>query len=167
MQMKLTGYLIVALLITGMLSACGFHLRGSVALPQGLQSTAVQGVTEYSELDLALKRAFRHGGYPLTTLENAATTLKVNKNSFSRRVLSVNSAGNPNEYELSYFLQFELLDKNKQEILPQQTISLFRSYRYNPDVRLAKEAEENRLQKNMVNDAVKQLIRRISIAMKK
>ena len=164
---KLTKRLTILLLLTGILSACGFHLRQGVALPENLQATSLQGVSEFSVLNLAFKRTFNSAGYSLVGASEAQSVLKVNKNTFSRRVLSVNSNGDPNEYELTYHLDVVLLDNKNKEILPEQSISLFRSYRYNPDIRLAKEAEENRLKKNMINDAVRQVMRRISIALKK
>lgn len=144
------------------LNACGFHLRESVALPENLQATAVQGVSEYSNLDLSLKRAFRQAGHPLTTLASASAVLQVTKNIFTRRVLSVNSNGVANEYELKYTLGFKLLDTGNNPLLPEQTITLYRSYRYDPDIALAKAAEEERLQKAMTDYAVKQLLRRLS-----
>jgi len=148
--------------LTLLLSACGFHLRESVLLPENLQATAVQGVSEYSNLDLSLKRAFRQAGYPLTTPSNASAILVVTKNAVSRRVLSVNAAGVANEYELKYTLQLKLLDTDQKELVPPQTITVYRSYHYDPDIVLSKAAEEERLQKDMTDYAVKQLIRRIS-----
>lgn len=158
---------VLLLLFAGLLSACGFHLRESVTLPESFQSTAILGVTEFSDLDMALKRNFSFAGISLQEKENAQVLLKVTKNAFSRKVLSVDTAGNANEYELGYRLTFSLLDSNKKEILPANTIRLFRTYHFNPDVRLAKEAEEKYLKKSMVNDAARQVMRRISIALKK
>ena len=156
----------VLLLLSGILSACGFHLRQGVALPENLQATSLQGVSEFSDLSLAFKRNFNSAGYSLVEASAAQSVLKITQNKFSRRVLSVNSNGDPNEYELTYHLKAVLLDDKNKEIMPEQSISLFRSYRYNPDIRLAKEAEEERLRKNMINDAVRQVMRRIGIALK-
>lgn len=162
MKAKRLLRLIIIGYLTLLLSACGFHLRESVSLPESLQATAVQGVSEYSNLDLSLKRAFRQAGYPLTTVGNASAILVVTQNVVSRRVLSVNATGVANEYELKYTLGFKLMDSEKNQLMPEQTITLYRSYRYNPDIVLAKTAEEERLQKDMTDYAVKQLIRRIS-----
>lgn len=163
---KLTVHPGVLLLITVLLSGCGFHLRESVELSENLQATALQGVTEFSDLDLAFKSNFNRAGYALVDIDSAQTLLKVNKNRFSRRVLSVNSAGNPNEYELTYQLSVVLIDTENKEIMSPQGIRLYRSYGYNPDVRLAKDAEENQIKINMINDAVRQVMHRISVALK-
>jgi LPS-assembly lipoprotein len=154
------------LLLTGLLSACGFHLRESTTLPEKLQATALQGVAEFSDLDMAFKRSFRRAGYALVEQESAQTIIKINKNKFERRVLSVNASGDPNEYELSYNLKVTLLDSQGRELLPQQSIRQFRSYGYSPDIRLAKDAEELQLKKSMINDAVRQIMHRINVKMK-
>ena len=167
MKVKQLLRLITIGYLTFLLSGCGFHLRESVSLPESLQATAVQGVSEYSNLDLSLKRAFSQAGYPLITAGNASVVLVVMKNVISRRVLSVNTAGVANEYELKYLLRFKLMDSESKQLVPEQTITLYRSYRYNPDVVLAKTAEEERLQIDMTEQAVKQLVRRISAKLKK
>ena len=150
-----------------LLSACGFHLREDVALPESMQTTALQGVAEFSELDLAFKRNFNRAGYALVETSGAQSILKVNKNKFSRRVLSVNSAGDPNEYELTYQLSAVLVDAANKEIMPPQSIRLYRSYRYDSDVRLAKDAEESHIKKTMMNDAVRQILHRMSVTLRK
>ena len=142
-------------------------MRESVSLPERLQATAVQGANEYSNLGLSLKRAFRQAGYPLTTPGNASAILVITKNTVSRRVLSVTTAGVANEYELKYLLRFKLMDSENKQLMPEQTITLYRSYRYDPDIVLAKAAEEERLQKDMTEVAVKQLMRRISTKLTK
>lgn len=157
---------ITVLCISGLLSACGFHLRESVAFPEKLQAAAIHGVTEFSELDLAFRKAFHKAGYALVTRDTAQTILKVNTNKFSRRVLSVNSTGDPNEYELTYLLEVAVLDNDNKQVMPEQTIKLFRGYRYNPNIRLAKDAEEARLKTNMINDAVRQVLHRIGTVLK-
>jgi len=144
------------------LSACGFHLREAATLPVQLQALSVQGVEAYSVLDLSLKQGFYQAGYPLTTKANASAFLVIEKNTTKQRVLSINSVGVANEYELKYHLQFRLVDTENKTLLPQQTITAYRSYRYNPDIVLAKKSEEQRLRKAMTEYAVQQVIRRIS-----
>ena len=150
-----------------MLSACGFHLRERSAVPETLQATALTGVSEYSELDLAFKHYFHRAGYTLIEKDKAQTILKVSKEKFTRRVLSVNVNGDPNEYELKYQLTVSLLDNDNKEIMPPQTVTLYRSYGFNPDVRLAKEAEETHLRKMMIADAVKEIMHRASVVLNK
>lgn len=150
-----------------MLSACGFHLRERAALPETLQATALTGVSEYSELDQAFKQYFYRAGYTLIEKENAQTILKVRKEKFARRVLSVNVNGDPNEYELNYQLTVSLVDNDNKEMMPAQTVTQYRSYGFNPDVRLSKEAEETYLRKMMINDAVKEIMHRVSVVLKK
>jgi outer membrane lipopolysaccharide assembly protein LptE/RlpB len=59
----------LVLLAASLLSACGFHLRKTIVLPESLQSTAVLGVTEYSDLYLAIKNNFSFAGVSLQIKE--------------------------------------------------------------------------------------------------
>lgn len=141
-------------------------MRESAALPEKLQATALQGVAEFSDLDMAFKRSFRQAGYTLVGQESAQTIIQVNENKFERRVLSVNASGDPNEYELSYNLKVTLLDNQGRELLPQQSVRQFRSYAYSPDIRLAKDAEELQVKRLIINDAVRQIMHRLNVKMK-
>ncbi|MEJ2140864.1 MAG: LPS assembly lipoprotein LptE [Gammaproteobacteria bacterium] len=157
----------IAVLLTGLLSSCGFHLRETPEFSEKLQATALQGVPEFSELDLAFKRYFSREGYTLIVKENAQAIIKVTKDKFTRRVLSVNINGDPNEYELNYQLKVLLVDINDKEIMPPQSVTQYRSYGFDPDLRLAKGAEEAHLKKTMVDAAVKEIMHRISVVLRK
>ena len=69
------------------LSACGFYLRGAIAVPEHLRAVYLEGVNPYSEFGAELGAALRGNG--LTVLErreDAQLVLAVSNLRFERRV---------------------------------------------------------------------------------
>lgn len=144
------------------LTGCGFHLRGSTELPEELSEVALQGTRPNGDLGIAVRNGFtRVGGQLVDSTASARSVLVISQDSVSRRVLSVDSLGQANEYELAYTLGFRLDDTHGANRVVQQTINLRRQFRYDPNLTLAKADEEARLVREMRQDAVRQMVRRL------
>lgn len=159
-------YRLPALLMLGLaLPACGFHLRGAVEMPPALQYTVAEGLAPYSDLGEALSRAWRQSGAQLEFGRGAdaeAARLVINRDEVSRRTLSVDSAGRPNEYELRYQVDFTLRDAAGRTLLKNQSAMANRAYQFNPDNALAMDDEEQRLKRVLAEDIAVQMLRRIT-----
>ena len=152
----------LALIYSVLLSGCGFHLRGSLDLPEELTEVALQGTRPNGELGVAVRNGFaRVGSQVVESTSSARSVLVITQDSYSRRVLSVDSIGQANEYELRYTLGFRLDDLDGNNRVRQQSINLRRQYRYDPDLTLAKADEEARLVREMRQDATRQMLRRL------
>jgi len=147
-----------------LLQACGFRLRGAPEIPPAMQQAVVQGVAPYSELGVALSREWTQAGGNLDFARGRtdAVRLVISRDEFTRRALSVDSAGRPIEYELQYTLDFAMQDAGGEALLNPQTIKQYRAYRFDPDNVLAKSDEEARIKKDMLRQAVSQLMQRIT-----
>lgn len=100
-------------LISSFIISCGFHLRGSQDLSAILPEVQVVGVNQHSELGRELLRALTTS--KVNVLDESTIVLNVTQNKLSKRVLSLDSAGRANQYELSYQLKFSLVKKVKSE----------------------------------------------------
>ena len=159
MQVTASLVLVVSLLV---LSGCGFQLRGSIELPEELSEVALEGTRPNGELGVAVRNGFsRVGGQVVDSKTRAQSVLIITQDSSSRRVLSVDSIGQANEYELAYTLGFRLDDPNGVNRVVQQSINLRRQFRFDPDLTLAKADEEARLVREMRQDAVRQMLQRL------
>ena len=159
MQVTASLVLVVSLVV---LSGCGFQLRGSIELPEELSEVALEGTRPNGELGVAVRNGFsRVGGQVVDSKTRAQSVLIITQDSSSRRVLSVDSIGQANEYELAYTLGFRLDDPNGVNRVVQQSINLRRQFRFDPDLTLAKADEEARLVREMRQDAVRQMLRRL------
>ncbi|MDZ7804134.1 LPS assembly lipoprotein LptE [Thiohalophilus sp.] len=161
--------LLLILILTLALQACGFRLRGAVEMPPELQYTLAEGVAPYSALGESLSRAWRRSEAELDFERDGAgpaARLVIKRDEVTRRTLSVDSAGRPNEYELRYQVSFTLEDAGGQPLLQNQTVTVSRAYQFNPDNALAMDDEEQRLERLLAEEAALQMLRRITFQLR-
>ena len=159
------------LLFSSLIVSCGFHLRGNQDLSAVLPEVKIQGTNIHSELGRVLTRTLSNAKVSL--LDESDVQLTITEDKFSKRVLSLDSAGRANQYELSYRLGFSLLKsiqeqgKNKTvDLIPAQTILERREYLFDANLVLAKADEEARLNSDMRKAAMLQLVRRLKFLLK-
>ncbi|MCK5639516.1 MAG: hypothetical protein KAJ19_01920 [Gammaproteobacteria bacterium] len=152
-----------------LLSACGFHLRGPVVLPEQMLKTHVIGVSEAEPLYQEIRFALDAAGGTLVKREAASAILKISSARFNRRVLSVGSSGLASEYELNFLLKFSLqeaihdssLQDEQLVLVPTQKVSISRAYSFDSSNVLGKSAEEDLLREEILQVAVKQMVRQL------
>ena len=150
------------------LAACGFHLRGAVEVPAALKETRIVGIAEFSALGLQLKKVLTSAGSSvLAANAKSASTLTISNELYDRRVLSVDAQGRVAEYELMYSFNFQVTDLAGAMLVPGQKIELSRDFRFDPNNVLAKDAEEKQIRADMIDFAVRQLMRRIDAHLKR
>lgn len=146
-----------------LLSACGFHPRGTLVLPQGAEKIYITGVAPSKPLarDIALLYT-RAGGTVVESHDEADAVLDILGESNDRRVAAVNSAGRVSQYELYYGLTFRLLDLHGEVIHPESSVGVTRDYAFDPNNVLGKAQEEGLLRDDMRQQAVGQMLRRLA-----
>jgi len=155
---------VLAILALACLTAsCGFHLRGQASLPF---DTLYVAVPETSTLGIELKRNIIAG--TRTRLVNepaqAQAILSVLADERSKVILSFDTSGRVREFQLRYRLSFRVTDARGRDYLPLGEIALTRDISFNDSQVLAKESEEALLYRDMQNDMVQQILRRLSAA---
>lgn len=149
------------------LGGCGFHLRGSRPLP--FETLYITG-RQYSELNATLKRSIE-AQTETTVTENekeAGATLEILKNSRDKSILSVGGDGRVREYLLKHTLSFRVLANGGGELMPPSTVEATRELLYASDAeQLARTQEETVLYKDMLNDIVLQVLRRLQAIKRK
>ena len=133
-----------------------------------MTEVAIQGTKPYGELGVALRNGFaRVGGEVVESVQQAQSVLVITRDTSQRRVLSVDSSGQANQYELEYTLGFRLDDPEGVTRVVGQSIQLRRHYTYNPNQALAKADEEARLVREMREEAVRQMLLRLKASLEK
>jgi LPS-assembly lipoprotein len=155
---------LLLLILVLMLGACGFHLRGSAQLP--FDTIYVQGGG--NQLGPDLQRYLRYGTSVkvVQTQNEAQAVLHILGEGREKRILSLTGGGRVGEFELYYRLSFRLHDGKGAELMPAQQLELKRVLSFSDAQVLAKEQEEALLYREMQNDAVQQIIRRLSVLKK-
>ena len=145
-----------------LLSACGFQLRGTAALP--FDTIYVPGATGGIALDL--KRNIQSGTKTAVVDTPAKTdaVLEFTQEQREKIILSLAATGRVREYQLRYRVSFRVHDGKGGEFLPVNTIQLTRDITFNDSDVLAKETEEQLLYRDMQFDMVQQVMRRLAAA---
>jgi LPS-assembly lipoprotein len=146
-----------------LLASCGFQLRGVASLPF---STLYVQAASTSHFAQQLKRAVRAGSSTqiAETPEKAEVILQVVNELQEKQILSLSGGGRVSEYQLRYRVSFRLTDGKNREHIPTSEIVLKRDLSYSDDQALSKESEEQLLYRDMRDDAVQQLVRRLQAA---
>jgi LPS-assembly lipoprotein len=154
---------IIMLTATLLLSACGFQLRGTAALPF---STLYVQAPPTSQFATELRRAVRSGsGTRIADRpEQAEVILQIMTELQEKQILSLGGGGRVSEYQLRYRVSFRLTDSKNREHIPASEIVLRRDFSFSDDQALSKESEEALLYRDMRSDAVSQLVRRLQAA---
>ncbi|MCK4493447.1 MAG: hypothetical protein KAU26_05295, partial [Methylococcales bacterium] len=120
-------YVRIFYLIFFVLSACGYQLRGTIALPKGMENIYLEGASGQlqSEIQTALKFS---KGQLVNTAKTAGIVIKVQKEAMRTRVLSVSSTGKANQFELIYELRFSIYEPSGTLLLANQRVQSQRSY---------------------------------------
>lgn len=151
------------LLLLGVLvlSACGFHLRGSSELPFDTLHIALP---ETSELRAQLLRTVQAASKTriVESPKEAQAVFTVTGDTQLKNILSLNSAGRVREYQLVRTFNYRITDATGQELAPPGQIVLRRDISFADDQLLSKENEEALLRRDMQSDLVQQLLRRLA-----
>ncbi|CBJ36878.1 putative lipoprotein; rlpB lipoprotein family [Ralstonia solanacearum CMR15] len=153
--------LAAALPAAGLLSACGFHLRGNndfafkrlyINLPQNSQMRA------------QLRRLIDNGSdtVVVSDKQDADAFLDVLSENRVKTISSLTPQGVVREYRITYRFSFQLRDAHDNMLIPPSEITLFRDLSYNETQVLAKDYEEAALYRDMQGDVVNQLVRRLA-----
>ena len=153
----------LALILALTLAGCGFKPVGQANMPfETLYVTA----PDYSSFGAEFKRYVESYGKTRITdnPQQAQVILEILSETQEQQILSLTSAGRVAEFLLRYRVTYRLRDNEKRDWIPRGEIQLQRDYTYDDTIVLAKENEAKLLFKDMKNDAIQQLVRRLSVA---
>ena len=146
------------------LAACGFRLRGTAEVPFDVIYVPSAG----SGLALDLKRYILAGtkAKVVDDPKSADAILAFTGETKEKVILSLTGTGSVREYQLRYRVGFRVHDGKGGDYVPASTIILTRDITYSDTDVLAKEAEEQLLFRDMQNDMVNQIVRRLAASHK-
>lgn len=152
--------LLVALLATPWIGACGFQLRGSGTYHF---SSAFINAGPYGGFGNELRRALElQGGLKLAPApDGAEVVIDLVRIVDDKQVLSLSTGGRVQEYELQKAIFVRVRDREGRVWMSEDNILIRRTFVYDDSQRLAREMEEQRLLRDMQTDAVAQVIRRL------
>jgi LPS-assembly lipoprotein len=148
------GVLLIALWVSG----CGFQLRGQMGLP--FRTVYVEGG---GQLGIDLKRTFVANGVQVKDgAEAAQVVLRILSEDRGKHILSISGGGKVKEYNMRYQVAYQLDSPRGGNLLPKSEIVLNRDMTYDDTQILGKGEEEKLLWRDMEQDAVQQILLRLS-----
>jgi len=151
--------LMLAASVGATLSGCGFQLRGQSAMPF---SAAYVDASEASNLATALRRSLSSQRKLAPTADNAPVRIKLDQELYNKNILALSGGGKVREYRLEYQVQLSVFDAAGKVLVEPTKINLSNDFSYSDDQVLAKAAEETSLNRSMEQDALRQILRRLS-----
>lgn len=161
--MTIMTRILVALLCATLLSACGFKLRGQAELPY---KSIYIALPESNPFRVKLVRALTYGSKTTVapSAKEAQATFGVTGDATIKDILSLSPAGFILEYQLVRTFSFRVYDANGRDLIPPGKIVLTRDITYDQTEVLSKQQEEVLLMKDMDDDLVQQIIRRLAVS---
>jgi LPS-assembly lipoprotein len=151
-------------LLTAGLAGCGFELRKP---PNYAFSTLFSSIPVVSPFGLKLKRSLESSGQVevITDARQAERAEVLFDQLFELRekvVVGRTSTGAIREFQLRMRYRFRVRSRNGIELIPDTEILLTRDINFNETGALSKESEEALLYRDMENDLVQQIQRRLA-----
>lgn len=157
--MRHTAYSVLAILALALLAGCGFQLRGQSPLP--FASAFVEAKAD-SALAARLRNHLALQHKLADQRERADIVIRFLNESRSKTILSLSGTGKVREYRLTLLVSIAASGVQGKERLAPAEIKLVRDFSFSDEQLLAKEAEEMALARDMEEDALRQILRRLA-----
>lgn len=151
-----------------LLSACGFHLRGALTLPDDIGPIRVVAHDPYSPLAEGVAQGLERSGAQASTQgpREGKATLNILLEKWGSNPIAVDAQGRAQEFSLRYATIFDLRRANGSIVVPEQSIELARDYVAPPTDSDGAEAEREILVREMQREMVASVLRRIDAVSK-
>ncbi|MFK5985630.1 MAG: LPS assembly lipoprotein LptE [Pseudomonadota bacterium] len=154
-------YFTLTLLLLILSTSCGYHLRGNIALPERYQTVHILDKGS-RDISLRLKQVMLENKVTLVdSAELASSIITVYSRQINRRAIAVRGK-EVKEYEIQLNVSFAVQNTDGSQRGESQNISSIRRYSYNNAQVLGASNEEQILIKEMQDDIVRQILRRLT-----
>jgi LPS-assembly lipoprotein len=148
------------------LVACGFHLRGSAALPHGMERVHIT-VGGGGDLQRKMARALLASNVVVEKESGTGIAeLHIPVQNFSIQTLTVNGVAQVTEYAIHYHVLFNAQDGMGKTIIPGESIDMQREYSYNVGQPVGTQAQVEAIQGSLVDDMVQAILFRLQAVRK-
>ncbi len=153
---------LVCALLALLMTACGFHMKGTTPLPF---DTLYTNISDNDAFGMHLRRVIQAASPNLRFVDRPKdaqailTQLGMREN---MREISIGPDGLVEEYELTLVYSFQLTDKNGSVLLPPTTLEALREVPYDSSALAAKQGEISNLFLDMRRSLVDRVVRRLT-----
>ncbi|GLQ94605.1 LPS assembly lipoprotein LptE [Dyella acidisoli] len=157
---------LIALLPMLALAACGFHLRGSAAMPEGMQRVHLT-VGGGGDFQRKLARALLASNVVLEDKSGPGIAeLHVPAQNFNVQSLTINGAAQVTEFAVRFHMVFTAVDPDGKVIVPEQAIDLQREFSYDASQPVGTQSQMEQIQGSLIDDAIQATLFRLQAVAK-
>ena len=154
--------------IVPLLSACGYHLRGEVQLPSGMERVHVDSSDQFGPLKRNVEKALERSG---AKIEPAAgdgiAEVNLSAVSLAPIVRSVAANAKVNEFTMLYHVELQITDGTGKVVLPKQVVEQSRIFTFDQTQAIGTGAEQDEIKKEMERDMTQVVMRKVESAERK
>jgi len=157
-------HLSLLLMCAVFISACGFHLRGSVAisLPPGVEPIYIGGIKAGDQLAVELRNLL--GAQNIQLSDNPASAnyqLRIVEQNQDRRSAALGDGARTAEYQLTNTVTFEMLDTKGRRVFGPNSITERKNMRNDPNQVISTNQEEKIIRREMLRNLAAKIARQI------
>jgi len=157
--MLIKRFLVFALCAV-VLSACGFHLKGNLPLPESMNVLNLKA-PKSNFRDLLEESLSNAGGTIVQSAESAEATIQITDYSTDRKVGTLDDRGKVNSYRIELTVSYDLIDKSGA-VYRSATLRERRIYEYDPLRVIESEQEEAELVEAMEQELTLKMLRQLA-----
>ncbi len=159
---RLPALMMIALLLSALVSGCGFQLRGAANLPEEMSTTWVNIPDSSSAFVRELELLLRGNGVTLAEGPGEGVAeLRITRDRITRRALTISGDARVREFELVFDLQFSLVGPSGDVLLGPESLRLERDFQFDEQEILGATTEEELLREDLRRSMAAALIRRL------
>ncbi len=161
MSRYINGFsILLALIVTSTLGACGFQLRGTTALPEGTEPVYLDGAT--GQLGVELRNLLNASGVQLSeNFGDANSHLLIKKRKSDKRAAALGEGARVIEYQLIESLSFELRDIEGVILFNPSRLTERKIMNNDPNKVASTSAEEALLRREMLQNLAAKITRQL------
>ena len=154
-------FVLIFLLVSSLVSGCGFHLRGSINLPASIHTVAVSSPDVKLKDDLISSLEANNVNTVSSPTANSAH-VEISNADFRREVRTIDDRGKSTGYVLILRVSYKVLDSAGKELVKPSIATARRDYNFDDEQLLSATREEELLRDEMREDAAQNILRKMS-----
>jgi LPS-assembly lipoprotein len=154
--------LVLATLAAASLSACGFHLRGSIPSTSLAKTLFIEGKGRNEAFASDFSQLLSYSGGSIAgKAGDAGAVIRIIQARHERRPITLSRQGRANTFDLTFHLVYDVATPRGEVLLPLQEIEIRRDYFNDQTSPLGQSAEESLMRQEMQKEAAQLLLRRV------
>ena len=156
--------ILLVILVTMVVTGCGFHLQGTYKFSPAIQNLAISSVDSYDPFQRLLKDSLQQNGVNIRDKAdvNNVAELEVSSPVVNEQIHSYDSKGQVSQYRLVSTCKYKLVASNGK-ILRENIITRSRIYSVAPNQLLSNANEQQIIREELSVEIVNELLRQLSL----